>query len=714
MSSTPRGEHTDVPRQVRQVSRFLRNTYIEPGLLDLSDLDDKPEEERSPRELSRALAAQAVRVVTGFGPEQAAQTVIDGVADQGIDALAVVEGPDPHIYLVQAKWSKTGRAPSERSAVQELLHGLRLIDDEDYTPFNPRGRHLAEYAGKVMTSEAVPVTQVIALMRADEVTPGFRDAIEHGEKEFNRHGAILDHRIILAAEIWQSVRDDHSADPVVLPVELFPWFSISTPYESYQGVVDAEQVAQWVDVGSHLYNLNIRNPLGRTSINNGLIETLTTEPSAFWYFNNGITILCDSVQKAGQSMRNPYSRPLGLTLHNASVVNGAQTVRSIAEAVACEPDAATAQVGVRIIVTGEEKEFAKKTTQATNRQNRVEQRDFIALESVQAEIMAELRAELGLEYGVRRGELDPPPETGCSVVEAACALACAHPDSQYAARIATDLDVLWERGPQGIHDALFRPRPSAYLLWNAVNVLREVRTSLHALRSRYEGRAIALAEHGVYLLAHLVFRSLDTEAISEPDQNLTWLAGARQQVPEIVGRLLPAVVTAIDDLYGERSQIRAVCADVERSRDVVARVLAAGTDQSAPVAGNKYKRTRTTKRLRRPTAVSVLIDRNVLPEGEPLTLVSGHPSEAEAMRAWLAEDPQRGRATWALHRLKPILWAVDGKQYSPSGLVSLMWEWAGWANRPVANQGTRRWVTSTGDTLADLAWRALEELEESD
>src|SRR5690606_26960026 len=171
-----------------------------------------------------------------------------------------------------------------------------LIDDEDYTPFNPRGRHLAEYAGKVMTSEAVPVTQVIALMRADEVTPGFRDAIEHGEKEFNRHGAILDHRIILAAEIWQSVRDDHSADPVVLPVELFPWFSISTPYESYQGVVDAEQVAQWVDVGSHLYNLNIRNPLGRTSINNGLIETLTTEPSAFWYFNNGITILCDSVQ----------------------------------------------------------------------------------------------------------------------------------------------------------------------------------------------------------------------------------------------------------------------------------------------------------------------------------------------------------------------------------------------------------------------------------
>ena len=31
-----------------------------------------------------------------------------------------------------------------------------------------------------------------------------------------------------------------------------------------------------------------------------------------------------------------------------------------------------------------------------------------------------MRVELGLEYSVRRSELDPPEESGCSVVEAAC------------------------------------------------------------------------------------------------------------------------------------------------------------------------------------------------------------------------------------------------------------------------------------------------------
>ncbi|RBO92480.1 AIPR family protein [Nocardia puris] len=713
MTTAERGSGPGAPSQVRQVARGLRRTYIDSGLLDLSDLEGKPAEEREPRELSRALAAQAVRLVTGFSPEHAARTVIDGVADQGIDALAVVEGAQPHIYLVQAKWSKTGRAPSERSAVMELLAGLRLIDSEDFTPFNPRGRQLAELARKVMDSGAVPVTQVVALMRSDEVTPGFLDAIANGEKEFNKHGAVLGHRIVLAPEIWQSVRDDYAPQPVSLTADLFPWFSVMTPFESYQGIVYAAQVAEWAGAGDRLFTSNIRNPLGRTAINNSVIETLTSEPAYFWYYNNGITILCDSAEKLSHAMLQPHVRPLALRLHNASVVNGAQTVRSIAEAVAGDTDAGGAQVGVRIIVVGADAEFAKKTTQAANRQNRVEARDFIALESVQAEIMADMRIELGLEYVVRRGELEPAPETGCSVVEAALALACAHSESKYAARIATDLDVLWERGSQGIYDVLFRPRPSAYLLWNAVNVLREVRRTLLALRPKYEGRAVALAEHGVYLLTHLTFRSLDTEAISEPDHNLEWLARARDEIPGLVARLLPETVNVIDRLYGERSQVRAVCADISRSREVVATVLRAGTEDIA--TSTKYDRVRPAKRRRRPNAVSVLIDRNVLAEGEALALSDAFPAETEALADWLAQDPQRGRATWVPHRLKPILWAVDGNQYSPSGLITSMWESAGWEDKPVANQGTKRWVVaSTGESLADLAWRVLEGLEETD
>jgi len=710
--TSPRVGDGDVALQVRQVEAFLRATYVDAGLLDLSDLEGKPDGEREPRMLSRALAAQAVRIVTGWTPQEAALAVIDGHADQGIDAIAVVDGSDPHVFLVQAKWSKYGRATCDRSAVMELLGGLRLIDDEDFTPFNPRGRQLAERAKNVMASGPVPVTQVAALMRADAVTDGFRLAIKNGENEFNRHGDVLGHRVILSSELWTSVREDIAPKPVDLEADLFPWFAISTPYESYQGVVEAEQVAQWLDHGSSLFNLNIRNPLGRTPINNEIIDTLTKEPAHFWYFNNGVTILCESVEKGRQSLRFPQSHPINLTLRNASVVNGAQTVRSVAEAVAADDVAASAKVGVRIIVTGKADAFGKQATQATNRQNRVEARDFIALDPVQAAILEEMRAELGLEYSVRRSELEPQPDTGCSVVEAACALACAHLDSQYAARIATTLDVLWERGSQGIYDALFRPQPGVYLLWNAVQVLRQVRRTLHQLRPRYMGRGAALAEHGVYLLAHLVFRRLDTDAIDEPDPRLEWAEQALKETTRLVEELLPVVAGVIDALYTERSQIRSVCSDVARCREVTQQIL--GVPQHAHLPDrNKYRHV-PAKRKRRPNAVSVLIDRALLVEGEALTHSPGNRVEAEALKGWLAEDPKRARATWTPHRTKPLVWAADGQQYSPSGLIRHMWELARWEERPMANQGTARWAIATGETLADLAWRTLGELESSD
>ncbi|RKN31200.1 abortive phage infection protein [Micromonospora musae] len=710
--TSPRAAHDDAALQVRQVEAVLRAVYVDGGLLDLSDLDGKPDEEREPRVLSRALAAQAVRIVTGWTPQEASLVVIDGVADQGIDAIAVVDGADPHVYLVQAKWSKTGRANCDRAAIMELLTGLRLIDDEDFAPFNPRGQQLAERAKSVMARGPVPVTQVIALMRAEEVTPGFRLAIENGENEFNRHGDVLGHRIIVASEVWTSVREDIAPKPVKLAADLFPWFSISTPYESYQGVVEAEQVLEWVGHGSNLFSLNIRNPLGRTPINNEIIDTLSREPAHFWYFNNGVTILCESVERVQQSMRFPQSRPLSLTLHNASVVNGAQTVRSVAEAVATDEVAASAKVGVRIIVTGKAVDFAKQATQATNRQNRVEARDFIALDPIQAAILEEMRAELGLEYSVRRSELEPQPDTGCSVVEAACALACAHPDSQYAARIATTLDVLWERGSQGIYDALFRPQPGAYLLWNAVQVLRQVRRTLHELRPRYAGRGAALTEHGVYLLAHLVFGRLDTDAIDEPDTKLEWAEHAVEETKQLVQELLPMVAGVIDELYTERSQIRSVCSDISRCREIAERLLGGAGTERIPDP-NKYRRV-PAQRKRRPNAVSVLIDQAVLAEGEALVLSPGNRVEAEALNDWVAEDRTRARATWIPHRTKPILWAADGLQYSPSGLISHIWELARWEDRPVANQGTARWAIKTGETLADLAWRALGELELSE
>jgi hypothetical protein len=242
---------------------------------------------------------------------------------------------------------------------------------------------------------------------------------------------------------------------------------------------------------------------------------------------------------------------------------------------------------------------------------------------------------------------------------------CAHRDSQYAARIATTLDVLWERGSQGIYEVLFRPPPGAYALWNSVLVWRQVRRVLHDLHPQYLGRGAALIDQGQYLIAHLVFRRLDTDAIDEPDSDLEWAKHAQGQVKGMVEELVPRTIAAIDELFTDRTQIRAICSDVVRCRQITEQVLAPA-DPSLVLLGDRYRQ-RPPVHVRRPNAVSVLVDRAVLAEGEALSLKLSSPAEAEALRDWLAEDPTRSRASWVPRRGKPILWAVDGEGYPPRG-----------------------------------------------
>lgn len=715
----PRHVHDQMLTAVRQVANAFARTY--PDLIDISDFANHPEERQTSHFRTRSLAAHAVRIVTGWSAPDAALTVIDGGQDQGIDALAV-DHEGRHVYLIQSKWSETGRATLRQDVVLRLFAGLRLIDSEEFAQFNPRGQILAREAKNLMSEEGTTVTLVFALMGAEPPAPEVRQALTNGEAEFNYLGEIVDHRVLLSSELHAKVREDIADQPVDLEASLFPWFGMNDPYESYEGVVTAEQVADWAREGNALFARNIRNPLGLTSINNELVATLGDKPAHFWYFNNGITILCDSVEKTYQSMRNPAIGPLTLKIHGASVANGAQTVRAIADAVSREENEAyAARVGLRVIVTGSDTEFANHTTRATNRQNSVEARDFIALDPVQAALIEEMDAEFGLEYSVRRSELEPMQDAGCSVVEAACALACAHDASQYAARIAANLDVLWERGSQGVYDALFRPRPSVFLLWNAVRVLRAVRTELTELGKQYSGRAAAVVDHGTYLIAHLVFRQLRDEdgTIEEPPDSTaarTWADSALERVPGLLARTVPALIMAMDAV-GERSRIQYLCADRPSVRDLVADVLgtlAAGADAEAGLPDKYRSRPVRQRKRRRPNAVHVLVDQGAIPDGTPLTLHTYIVPEREALEPWLAANEQRARATWVNHRSRPILWSADGSQYSPSGLIARMWELAEWEERPVSNQGTARWLTPDGETLADLAWRLLDRLSEQE
>ena len=119
-------------------------------------------------------------------------------------------------------------------------------------------------------------------------------------------------------------------------------------------------------------------------MNDAIVETIKSAPDHFLYFNNGITLLCTELDKkplGGKSKTSGVFECKG-----ASVINGAQTVGSILTALA-SPSSGGSMVGtnahvmVRLIsLQNCPPDFANEETRAANTQNRIEKRDFAALD----------------------------------------------------------------------------------------------------------------------------------------------------------------------------------------------------------------------------------------------------------------------------------------------------------------------------------------------
>jgi hypothetical protein len=182
-----------------------------------------------------------------------------------------------------------------------------------------------------------------------------------------------------------------------------------------------------------------------------------------------------------------------------------------------------------------------------------------------------------------------------------------------------------------------------------------------------------------------------------------------------VERVTSWLIYHLDAEFGTNSIVASTLANQDRCRTLVDRVLYSMRQGiEIPDLPREYLPARRLPKQRRPNAVPTLIDSGRVADGTTLTYRAMTQPEREAMADWLAEDPRRGIATWVNERVRPVLWAADGKRYSPSGLVLRMWQLAGWAKAPVAAQGPARWYVESEGSLWDIAKATLASLAESE
>ncbi|MDT0330020.1 AIPR family protein [Nocardiopsis lambiniae] len=706
-------------RALRQIKFVLNRDFA--GRIDMGDYEGKQPQEREKAFLSRGLAALATRGVTGWNgedrDEQAAMCVIDGRDDHGIDAIAV-SGNTSEIWLVQSKWSPNGRASLDQAAALKFIRGWKLLEKHEYDRFNKRVNNMAERIRAVLNSFQARVHFVVAVTGPGDLHPDVLGVFDEEFTETNGFGLTLDLQVLDTHRLWEQVRVEEAPEDQPIRATMGQWLYRHEPVELYQGFVRADQVAAWYsEAGRHLFRRNIRDFLGGTEVNSEIADTVIGDPDLFLHLHSGITVICDSLDATFPETRK-QSRPVELTLHNASVIDGAQSVTALHRAMLDDSEAlAQALVSVNVICTGKDGSdpgLPTRITRARNRQNPVKDRDFVSLDRTQSLIDEEFSLR-GLQYTYRRGEPDPAPEQGCSVVEAAIALACAHPNPRLVVRAKQNVDTLWERGEGSTYGLLFGERLGAAQVWGSVRLRRAVGNRLHELSQGLRGRGFDLADRGDLLIAHLVFQCVDRKEMNSDEYD--WDEAVAAAVP-LTDRAMPWLMHHIDAAHGSDSpaSVTRVLSDPTRCRELselTLRDLRSGA--AAPPVSTDYraKANRRPRKARRPNSVTILLNAGELSPGTPLEYRPLSATESAAMRDWLTEDPRRVRATWTNNRKYPLLWEADGGHHSPSGLVMTMYELAGWEDSPVAVQGPARWYID-GERMDKCAERVFQELGEEE
>ncbi len=654
---------------------------------------------RSPREqelilLSRALAAQAVTMLTGCSPEEAAASVVDGPGDSGIDAIAFSRG-DSEIWLVQAKWSDQGRARLQERDAAVLVTGLQRLADQRYDGFNSRIRASINRINEALSSSRCRVHVVAALAGDARLAPPVEQQLDLVGEGFGFAGRVpVRVHTLGLADFHSAARADARPTPVSLSATLTDgWHRSDAPYPAYSASISAGELASWYNThGDRLLDPSLRSHTTGEP-DPAALNRLITEPEEFWYFSNGITVTCDQLEAHFLARRAP-GQPLRLQLHNARVVNGATVVATVAQAIDQHP--ATGQlalVPVRIISLGDAPaRFVSALTQAAETEGPADPIDFVALDPIQQALRDEFGEELGKEYTSRREAVAPAPDAGCTMQEAAVALACAHPDVSLSARASADPTYLLRPTPEGAYTRLFGGRPGARQIWQSVLLLRQVRTALAYAAAGESPRIRDLAKHGDLLIAHLVFRSIDPDTLEELESADRFEGWATERTWEIAN----LVASAIDRLYGQHLFLASVFADERKCH-----VLADDVTRSLTAPPASFPDDSSSPR-RRPNSVVMLVEHGRIPDG---TRVMYRPSSAEerAIGEWLSEDPRRYLATWTNDPRHPLIWEIDQRAYSPSALVRHIWDEAAWREAPSVVMGTRCWVVPGEGTLADLA-----------
>jgi hypothetical protein len=504
---------------VNQIANKVEELFK--GKVDVSDLNINDAEFKT-KQLTRCLAAYAVFCVGGASETEAANSVIDGSNDNGIDAI-YYSPTNKRMVLVQSKWSKKGSGEPESGDMRKFKDGVFDLLGLDFSRFNEKTRKMQALIETALTAYDTKFDIVLIHTGNQLLSMHSQRVMDDLVHELNDAGDGVSDDVVIfhqfnQAKVHASLAGGLDGEPIDLEIGLSQWGKIEEPHTAFFGMVSGGEISNWYkSQGKRLFSKNIRQMLGATDVNDEIRATIENDPDKFWYFNNGITLVADSIKK---SMVGGNGRDIGsFKASNISIVNGAQTVSTIGEFTASEcVKLEKVKVPIKLIsLDNTDDEFGAHVTKTNNRQNRIENRDFVSLDEQQLRLRTELAIE-GIEYNIVRSDSFKSADKSFDLSEATIALACSSNQVQLAVQAKREIGKFYDNLNKAPYKTVFNPNVSGVYVYNVVRCLRKIEKLLSdrvTLLTKKSGRDYGVLIHGNRVIALLVFSDLNIRKVAD-------------------------------------------------------------------------------------------------------------------------------------------------------------------------------------------------------
>ncbi|MBX2896801.1 MAG: AIPR family protein [Cyclobacteriaceae bacterium] len=547
---------------VNRIKSYLDKTFKDK--IDLSDLVKVSDDDKQKNFLSRALAAYSLTIVAGTSILDAAIAVTDGFEDNGIDAI-FLDRQSRNLWLVQSKFIENGAGGIDNGDVEKFTKGVKKLIDADFSRFNEKVKSKQEEIIEALYDASVKI-QIIIAYTGKALSSHNKASINDLVIEHNDTEEILFFNDFNIDKAYKGLETGVGFAPINEDILISNWGHIEEPLKSYYGQINGTDLGiLWEKYGRKLFTENIRNFLGMSSVNDEIVKTIKTEPDNFTYFNNGITILCNSIKK----------KPIGgsdktigaFTCNGISVVNGAQTLGSIGSLSATNPnELGKIKVLVKFISLEDSPAgFGQRITIATNTQNKVEKKDFVSLDGEQARIKLELKLE-NIDYHYKRtDEKVLSDDNNYLLEEVAFSLASLWENVDYSTLVKKESGRLWEDVTKPPYTDLFNPNISAQKIMKAVKIYRYVSNKMNELSLSAEGREKSIYRYGNSFVSHIIFCKMPREILA--DTNTGFDQFYKNDLPGLAEKYIQALHEKIEDEYPD-SMIVYVLRNYTKCRDL--------------------------------------------------------------------------------------------------------------------------------------------------